>query len=76
MHVTQDQHGALTALGKRIREQRVSLALSQEQMAERAGVHRTYYSAIERGERNLTILSLLRIAHAQNVDLSELLREL
>ncbi|WP_256959392.1 helix-turn-helix domain-containing protein [Streptomyces viridochromogenes] len=55
-------------LGQRIRTQRLRIGLSQEEMASHAGVHRTYYGAIERGERNLSLSSLLRIAHAQGID--------
>jgi transcriptional regulator with XRE-family HTH domain len=66
--VPEDRLEALVVLGQRIRTQRLRLGLSQEEMANHAGVHRTYYGAIERGERNLSLSSLLRIAHAQRID--------
>ena len=45
----------ITALGKRIRELRRHTGLSQEKMAARAGLDRTYYAGIERGERNPSV---------------------
>lgn len=63
---------ALQTLGCRVRERRERVGLSQEAMAEKCGVHRTYYSAIERGERNVTVLTLLRISHGLGTDVADL----
>ena len=68
-----ERREALSALGDRLKNRRTHLGLSQEQMADRCGVHRTYYSAIERGERNVTVLVLLTIARGVEVDPGELL---
>jgi transcriptional regulator with XRE-family HTH domain len=46
----------------------VSLGLSQEDFADHVGVHRTYMGALERGERNLTLKSLERIADRLGLD--------
>lgn len=54
----------LVVLGKAIRERRENLGLSQERMAELAGIHRTYAGAVERGERNIAAINLERIARA------------
>lgn len=70
------QTPALQTLGRRIREQRERAGLSQEAMAEKCGVHRTYYSAVERGERNVTVLTLIRISHGLETDLGDLLADL
>lgn len=50
------------ALGRNLRAFRKAEELSQEAFAERMGYHRTYWAAIERGERNLTLRSVERIA--------------
>lgn len=66
------QTPALQTLGRRVRERRERAGLSQEAMAEKCGVHRTYYSAVERGERNVTVLTLLRISHGLETDVGDL----
>jgi transcriptional regulator with XRE-family HTH domain len=60
-------------LGERIRRLRRAKGLSQEAFAERCELHRTYVGAIERGERNLAIDNLEKIAVALGLSLSELL---
>ena len=64
---------ALRRLGIRIRELRTRRGWSQEAFADIAGVHRTYMGHLERGEKNLSFLSILRVASALGVTLSELL---
>ena len=49
-------------LGRNLRRQREARGLSQEAFAELMGVHRTYWGGLERGERNLTLRSLERLA--------------
>lgn len=63
----------LKRFGQRVRELRLIAELSQEELAERAGLHRTYIGGIERGERNVGVLNLLRLARALRVRPSELL---
>jgi transcriptional regulator with XRE-family HTH domain len=60
-------------IGNNIREKRLSKRLSQEQLAALADVHRTYIGIIERAERNITLVSLEKIARALGVDIKELL---
>jgi transcriptional regulator with XRE-family HTH domain len=60
------------ALGKRIRTLRRRQGLSQEELADRVGVHTTYLSAIERGERNPALENLHAIAQALGVTLAKL----
>ncbi|MDR2394682.1 MAG: helix-turn-helix domain-containing protein [Treponema sp.] len=54
-------------VGNNIKKYRKILNISQEDLAERAGLHRTYIGGIERGERNITLDSLQVIAAALNV---------
>ena len=61
------------ALGKSIRSRRLALGLSQEKLAEAAGLHWTYISSIERGKRNVSLVNIVRIAKALGVSPSELL---
>jgi transcriptional regulator with XRE-family HTH domain len=58
--------------GKRVRELRLAKGLSQEELAFRADIHRTYLGGIERGERNPALKNIAAIAKALGVSLSEL----
>lgn len=60
-------------IGNKIREIRQSKGLSQEQLAEIAEVHRTYIGMIERAEKNITLVSLEKIAKALGVEIKDLL---
>ncbi|MFC5677024.1 helix-turn-helix domain-containing protein [Aeromicrobium endophyticum] len=62
-------------VGRRLREQRESLGLSQEAMAERLGYHRTFLGSVERGERNLTLASVEQLAASLGVPALDLLRD-
>jgi len=66
----------LIEFGDRVRAGRRLLGLSQEGLAERAGLDRTYVGSIERGERNVALLNLLRLAAALDVELAELVRDM
>jgi len=57
-----------------VRERRQKLGLSQERFAELCGLHRTYVGAIERGERNVSILNIAKIAKALDVPLHVLFK--
>jgi len=58
--------------GRRLRQLREANRLSQEELAFRAGLHRTYVSSAERGERNVSLVNLVRLARALDVHVSEL----
>lgn len=62
----------LVALGKTVRRLRVERALSQEELAERSGLHRNYIGGIERGERNVGIKAVFAIARGLGVEAKEL----
>lgn len=64
----------LILFGKSIRRLREQNGLSQEELADLCYLHRTYIGGIERGERNIGLLNLLRLSKALNVLPSELLQ--
>jgi len=63
---------ALVALGQQIRKVRQTRGISQEDFAARAGLGRSYYGGVERGERNAAALNLMKIAAALGVEAGEL----
>jgi transcriptional regulator with XRE-family HTH domain len=65
----------VVVLGKRIRAHRLRTGLSQEKFAARAGLDRTYYAGIERGERNPSVKQLAKIATALEVPIGALFTE-
>ena len=62
--------------GQRVRDLRVSMQLSQEQLAARCELDRTYISSIERGQRNVSLKNIATLAQALNVSLSEFFEEM
>jgi len=62
----------LKELGQTIRTLRQDMGLTQEELAEKAGLHISYIGSVERGERNLTLQSIHKIAAALNFSLSDL----
>lgn len=66
------KHPALVKLGKRIRELRKSKGFSQESFADEVGLDRTYMGGIERGERNIATINIIRIAKALKVEVGQL----
>ena len=61
-----------TLLGMAIKTQRASLGISQEELAHRAGLHRTYVSDLERGARNPSVESIEKLARALELSVSKL----
>lgn len=64
----------LDKFGKRVRDERLQRGLSQEELAEKAELHRTYIGMIERGEKNITLINIEKIAKALVISVDELLR--
>ncbi len=60
------------AFGKTVRKHRKAARISQERLAELVGIHRTYIGDVERGERNLGLVNIYRIATALNVTVGKL----
>lgn len=64
----------LIKFGNKVRDRRTALGLSQEELGERAGVHRTYIGMIERAEKNITLENIEKIAKALEISLDKLMR--
>jgi transcriptional regulator with XRE-family HTH domain len=58
-------------VGRRVRELRTEIGISQEELAARAALHRNYVGSVERGERDVGITSLTRLAWALDSSLSD-----
>lgn len=61
----------LIKFGKKVREERNKLGLSQEELAARAGVHRTYIGMIERAEKNITLENIQKVCKALNLKIGD-----
>lgn len=59
---------ATLVFGQRVRARRMELGLSQEALAQLAGLHRTYVGSLERGERNVALINILRLGRALQID--------
>ncbi len=69
----EDKNILLKQLGLSIKLERVRKGLSQEELAELAGLHRTYIGMVERAERNISVVNLVLIAKALNTSVDFLL---
>ena len=64
----------LVEFGKNVRELRKAQGLSQEELAFRAELHRTYIGMIERAEKNITLLNIQKIANALDTSIADLFK--
>ena len=62
--------------GQRVRARRLELGLSQEGLSHVSGLHRTYIGSLERGERNVALRNIVKLAYALDVDPGDLVRNL
>lgn len=58
------------SFGNRVRDLRLKQGLSQEVLAQKSGLHRTYIGGVERGERNISLVNIQKIANALNLSLA------
>ena len=65
----------LEQFGARVRALREKVGLSQEALAAKVGIHRTYMGGVERGERNVSLKNILKIARGLGVPVAELFKE-
>jgi len=66
----------LIQFGQKVREERAKKGLSQEGLAEKAGVHRTYIGMIERAEKNITLENIQKICKALGTSLGDFFKNL
>lgn len=71
---TKDEHIYLIQIGNRIRELRLETGLSQEKLSFACNLDRTYVGSVERGERNISVINLNKIAIALKTEPSEILK--
>lgn len=65
----------LIEFGEKVRFYRKEIGISQEQLAFKANLHRTYIGMIERAEKNITLINIEKIAIALNINIEELLKD-
>jgi len=66
----------LNKFGDKVRDYRKQKNLSQEELADKAGLHRTYIGMIERAEKNITLLNIEKIANSLELSIKQLFDEL
>lgn len=66
----------LIHFGQAIKELREKLGISQEELAELCNLHRTYVGSVERGERNISLVNIIKLAHALKVTPSQILEKI
>lgn len=66
----------LIKFGEKVREERLKQNISQEKLAEKAGVHRTYIGMIERGEKNITLENINKIVKALDLKIKDIFADL
>jgi len=64
----------LDSFGQRVKELRIKKNLTQEQFAERCGLHKNYIGMVERGERNPSLINIEIIAKGLKISISELMK--
>lgn len=69
------KHEILNVFGENVRKHRRLLDISQEELAHRADLHRTYIGMIERAEKNITLINIVKIANGLEVKIEDLIKE-
>jgi transcriptional regulator with XRE-family HTH domain len=65
----------LEKFGSKVRDERLKQGISQEELASRASMHRTYIGMIERAEKNITLENIEKISKALKINLSDLFKD-
>ena len=69
-----DKDNVLIKFGNKVRQYRLEQGISQEELAFRANLHRTYIGMVERAERNITLVNIEKIANALNININDLFK--
>lgn len=69
------EHDILNLFGENVRKYRRILDISQEELAHRSDLHRTYIGMIERAEKNITLVNMQKIANALEVNIEDLIKD-
>ena len=67
--------GILEAFGDRVRQFRNARGMSQQELADKTGLHRNYVGKVEKGEKNISLLNMCKIAAELRVDLADLIKD-
>lgn len=67
------KHPELAAFGQAVRASRLEMGLSQEALADEAGIDRSYMGGIERGEHNLALINITKVASALSLTVAQLM---
>jgi len=68
----EDKHKTLIRFGNKVRSIRKEKNMSQEELAYKANLHRTYIGMIERAEKNITLINIQKIANGLNINIKDL----
>ena len=69
-----EKNEILVNFGLNVRKYRVLAGISQEELAAKAGLHRTYIGMIERAEKNITLININKVASALNIEIETLMK--
>ena len=70
--MSMDKDNVLIKFGNKVRQYRLEQGISQEELAFRANLQRTYIGMVERAERNITLVNIEKIANALNININDL----
>ena len=70
--MSMDKDNVLIKFGNKVRQYRLEQGISQEELAFRANLHRTYIGMVERAGRNITLVNIEKIANALNININDL----
>jgi len=76
MQTMNDNEKILKSFGETIKTLRKRRGISQEELAHLSGLDRSYVGGVERGERNISLINILKIANALNLSLNQLFKEI